>query len=82
MTSWSERQLQYDITCMWNLKHDTNELLLQNRSRITDIEIKLTVTRGERGLGRDKLIVWDWQLQTIIYKIDNNKILLYSTGNY
>ena len=59
MTSWSERQLQYDITCMWNLKHDTNELLLQNRSRITDIEIKLTVTRGERGLGRDKLIVWD-----------------------
>ena len=22
-----ESQIPYDITCMWNLKHDTNELL-------------------------------------------------------
>ena len=31
---------------------------LQNRNRLTDIENKLTVPKGERG-GRDKLGVWD-----------------------
>ena len=30
--------------------------------------------------GRDKLGVWDWQVQTTIHKI-NNKDLLYSIGN-
>ena len=32
---------------------------LQNRNRLTDIENKLTVTKGERGRERDKLGVWD-----------------------
>ena len=36
----------------------------------------------QKGKGwRDKLGVWDQQIQTTIYKI-NNKVLLYSTGNY
>ena len=35
---------------MWNLKYDTNELIY-NRNRLTDIENKLMVTKGERGLG-------------------------------
>ena len=34
-----------------------------------------------KGMGRDKLGVWDQQIQTTIYEI-NNKVLLYSTGNY
>ena len=38
------------------------------------------VTKGERR-GRDKLGVWEQQIHTTIYKI-NNKDLLYSTGNY
>ena len=34
--------------------------------------------RWERvGLG-----VWDQQMQTGIYRMDNNKVLLYSTGNH
>ena len=33
-----------------------------------DIENKLMATKGERG-GRDKLGVWDQQVQTTIYKI-------------
>ena len=32
---------------------------LQNRNRLTDIENKLMVTKGESGAGRDKLAVWD-----------------------
>ena len=51
-----------------------------NRNRLTDIENKLMVTKGERGLERDKLGVWDQQIQATIYKV--NKVLLYSTGNY
>ena len=31
---------------------------LQNRKKLTDIENKLMVTKGEGG-GRDKLGVWD-----------------------
>ena len=31
--------------------------------------------------GEDKLAVWDQQIQTTIYKI-NNKVLLHSAGNY
>ena len=40
---------------------------------------QIMVTKGER----DKLGVWDQQIQTTIYKTDkNNKALLYNTGNY
>ena len=39
------------------------------------------VTKGEKAWERDKLGVWDQQIQTTIYKTDN-KDLLYSTGNF
>ena len=35
---------------MWNLKYDTNELIYEI-NRITDIENRLVVAKGERGLG-------------------------------
>ena len=31
------------------------------------------VTKGERGGGRDKLGVWDQQIQIIIYKVDKQQ---------
>ena len=34
---------------MWNLKFDTNELNLQNRNRLTDIENKFMVNKMEMG---------------------------------
>ena len=41
---------------MWNLKEkkDTNKLI-QNRNRLTDMENKFMVIKGERGGGSDKL---------------------------
>ena len=36
---------------MWNLKYDTNKLIYETKTRLTDIENKLTVTKGERGWG-------------------------------
>ena len=53
--------------------------LFTNRHRLTDTQNKLTATKGEEG--RNELGVWDWQIQTTIYKIDK-KVLLYSTGDY
>ena len=42
---------------MWNLKYDTNELIYK-ANRLTDIENKLIVFKGERW-ERDELGGWD-----------------------
>ena len=43
---------KYRITYyMWNLKKKYKWIYLQDRNRPTDIENKLTVTKGERGEG-------------------------------
>ena len=51
-TEWSksdrERQISYDRTYMWNLKKKWYQrTYLQNRNRVTDVDNKLMVTRGE-----------------------------------
>ena len=65
---------------MWNLKYDTSELIYDTKNRLTDIEDRLVVAKEEGGGGgvefgisRCKLLYVEWI---------NNKILLYSTGNY
>ena len=56
-TKWSksdrERQVSYDIAYMWNLKKKKKNkwTYLQNRNRITGIENKFMVTKGETGVG-------------------------------
>ena len=44
-----ERQILYDITYMWKLKKWYKWTYLQNRNRLTDIENKLIVTKGDSG---------------------------------
>ena len=41
-------------------------MLKNPRNRDTDVENKYTDTKGEKGD-----INWDWQIYTIIYKIEN-----------
>ena len=54
-------------------------IYLQNRNRITDIENKFMVAKGERG--SDKLI--EINIYTVLYiKQIINKFLLYRTWNY
>ena len=47
------RQISYDITYMWNLKkwYKWTYLPIKNRNRLTDIENRLMVTKGQRGGG-------------------------------
>ena len=47
--SHRERQISYDITYMWDLKKGYKWTYLQNRNRVTDVENKLIVTKGEGG---------------------------------
>ena len=56
--SGKKRQKPYDITYMWNLKYDTNELLW-NGNWLTDVENTLVVANGVGGLRKDELRVWD-----------------------
>ena len=46
--SESERQISYDITYMWSLKHDTNQLKKKQTHRH---RIQTCVCQGEEGLG-------------------------------
>ena len=48
-------------------------------NRLTDIKYKLAVTKGESGVGRDKLAAWDSLLHI---KYMSNKDTLCSTENY
>ena len=41
-------QKEKDTAYIQDLKNDTNELNLQNRNRLTDVENKCMVTTGER----------------------------------
>ena len=80
-----ERQIPYVITCMWNLKYDTNEHIYKQKE--THKYRKQTCDCQDRGEGRK-----DWEFGISRYSIyqmymvytggRNNKVLLYNPGNY
>ena len=55
---------------MWNLKYDTNELIYETETDSGDIENRFVVAKGEGGWEREGLGIWDYQMQTIIYRMD------------
>ena len=61
------RQISYDITYIWNLKNDTDELFYKIEIEVTDVESKLTVINawGEKEDGA-KLDL-DWHIYTLLY---------------
>ena len=69
-TNWSksdrERQIPYDITCMWNLKYYTNELIYETETRLQMQKKNSWLPKGksegggiilEFGISRYKLCV-------------------------
>ena len=48
--SHTERQIPYNVTYVSNLRYDTNELIYKTGTD-SDIENKLTLSRGEGGAG-------------------------------
>ena len=63
-----QRQISYDITYMWNLKNSINQFIYE-----TDSQTQKTNLRLPRGSEGDKLIVWDWQMQTTMYKVNKQQ---------
>ena len=66
---------------MWNLKYDTNEPIYETETDSQTQRTDLSIAKGDGEWGTDGLGVWGQQMQTITHRI-NNKVLLYSTGNY
>ena len=56
MKSNTERQI-YDISCMWNLKYDANELITKQKQTHRHRKQTYGCQGGKRG--RDKLGTWD-----------------------
>ena len=75
-----EQQIPYDITCIWNLKYDTNELIYKT-NRFTDIENKVMVTIVEKVWGGINQEFGITRYKLLRIKYTNSKVLLYSTGN-
>ena len=83
-TKWrkSEKQMPYDLTYMWNLKYDTSELTYKTGTDSHKKRTDLWLPRGNRARGG-----MDWECGVsrcmLLYREwINNKVLLYSTGNY
>ena len=70
--------MPYDITYIWNLKYDTNELIYQT-------EIVSQTQKTGLGLPRGRGMDWQFGVSRcglLLMEGINNKVLLYSTGNY
>ena len=53
-----KRQIPYNITYVWNLKYDTDELIYETETD-SKTENRLVAAKGEEEWGRDGLGVWD-----------------------
>ena len=76
-----EKDKYHNITYMWNLKYDTNEHIYETK-RLTDIEDRHMVAKGEGRWGREGLGVWVSKCKLLYMGWINSKVLMYSTGNY
>ena len=57
---------------MWNLKYDTSELIYKTETDSQAQKTNIWLPKGTKGR-RDKLGVWDQQIQTTIYNIDKQQ---------
>ena len=67
LTEVSQKET-YDITYMQNLKYDTNEPIYKTETDPQTQRTDLQLPRRRGGLG-----VWDQQMQSIIYRMDEEE---------
>ena len=79
--SQRERQTPYDITYMWNLKYDTNELIYKTETESQTQKTNLWLPK-EKGVGGGINQEFGISRYKLLYiKQINNNVLLYSTRN-
>ena len=77
-----ERQIPYDLTNMWTLKYDTDELTYKAETDSHTKRTDLGLPRGNRARGG---MAWECGVNRCILlhgEWINNKVLQYSTGSY
>ena len=57
---------------MWNLKNDSNELIYKTETDSHTSKTNFWLPKGE-GDERDKLVIWDQQIQTTMYTTDKQQ---------
>ena len=67
---------------MWNLKYGANEPIYETETDSQTQRTDLWLPRGEGGGGKNGLGVWGQQMKLLDIEWINNKVLLYSTGDY
>ena len=67
-----ERQIPCDISYMWDVKYDTNELIYKTETDAQTQRADLWLPSGGQW-GRDGLGVWDQQMQTSTYRMDKQQ---------
>ena len=78
-TKWSksdrERQISYDIAFMWNLKKKKMMPmnLFTKRKQAHRLREQTYAYQKEGWLGKDRLWVLDWLVQTAIFKTDKQQ---------
>ena len=85
-TKWSksdrERQIPCDVTDMWNLKYSTNQHTYKTEQTHRYIENRLVFAKEHERLGREGSRVGNSRGKLLYTGWINNKVLLYSIGNY
>ena len=61
----SEKEQIHDITCMWNLKNDKNELIYKTPSNSQTSKTNLWLSKGKGG-ENDGLGAWDWHMDWMV----------------
>ena len=74
--------MSYDITYMWNLKYDTNELIYEIETDSQTWKTNSWLPKGKGGGGMVNSEFGISRYKVLYIKQINNKVLLYSTGNY
>ena len=64
--SKSDREIQYDITYMLNLKNIQTKLIYK-----TETDWKSNAWLPDGKVGGDRFGVWDWHVHIAVFKIDN-----------
>ena len=73
--------MPYEITCMWNLKYDTNDLFTKQKQTQRQRE----QTCGCQEVGHEGGIDWEFgvsRCKLVYTETINIKVLQYSAGNY
>ena len=81
-TDWSKSQKDKWYHLYVELEKYYKWIYIHNRNKLTDIEKRLLVAKVDGERERTGLEVWDYQMQTIIYRMDKQQVPIDSTGNY